>query len=187
MADEFVFEAKKAFDEIVNFLKEEVKKIHAGRASIELVGDIGIDVYGSRNRISNVSSLSLGGPREIIIEPWDKSIIKEIEKGILKSPLGLTVHIEDKDSRIRASFPAVTQESRRDIIKILHQKKEQARVALRHNREKIMKKIDEQFRAKTIGEDKRFQLKKDIQKIVDEYTIAIDEIIKRKEAEVLNI
>lgn len=187
MADEFIDEAKTAFEEIINFLKEEMKKIHAGRASIDLVGDIVVDVYGSRNKISNMASLSFVGAREIIIEPWDKNIIKEIEKGILKSPLNLTVHIEDKNSRLRVSFPTITQESKSNIVKLIHQKKEQARVALRHNREKIIKKIEEQFRAKTIGEDRRFQLKKDIQKIADEYTMAIDDITKRKEEEVLNI
>lgn len=186
MADDFIGETKTAFEETINFLKEEIKRIHAGRASLELVGDLIIDVYGSKNKISNVASLSLGGPREVLVEPWDKNIIKEMEKGILKSPLNLAVQVEDKNSRLRVLFPSITQESKNNIIKLIHQKREQARVALRHQREKMIKKIEDQFRAKIISEDKRFQLKKDIQKIVDQYVAIIDDIIKRKENEILN-
>lgn len=184
MPDDFKKEASVLFEKVVNFLKEDLKKVYVGRASIDIVGDILVDTYGSKTPIKNVAALSLQGPKDILIEPWDKSNLRKIEAGILKSALHLSTKIES-DSTVRVIFPSLTDESRKDMLKLIHQKREQTRITLRHEREKIAKKIESQFKDKLISEDRRFQLKKEIQKSSDEFSSKIDELIKNKE-EVIN-
>lgn len=172
------------FQKVIDFLKKELKKIHAGRASIELIEDIIVEAYGTKNRLKNLSALSLAGPKEILIELWDKNILKDVETAVLKAPLSLQV-IKTQDQKLIVKFPSLTNESRQNLIKLLNEKKEKARILIRQEREKILKELEEKFEKKEISEDEKFKLKKELQKSTEDFNKKIEELCKAKEKEIL--
>jgi ribosome recycling factor len=181
MYQELIEKSKINFEKTVAHFKEDLGKIRTGRASTAMVDGLMVDYYGARSPLKQVASVSVPEPRTIVISPWDKSTLAIIEKAIKESDLGLNPMNDGQ--LIRINVPALTEERRREFVKILNQEAESARVAVRKGREDVWDEIQ----ALTIGEDDKFQGKEKLQKVVEEYNNIIEEIRKRKEAEIMQV
>lgn len=184
MNEDEVRKRMKAIEELVS---SDVSGIRTGRATSTLVEDLQVSVYGGaqRLRINELGTITTPDTQTILIDPWDKSIIGEIRKGIESSGIGLNPSIDGEI--IRIVLPPMTTEDREKYVKLLHTKIENGRIMIRQVRGDSMKEIRDGFENKEISEDEKFSFEKRLQQITDEYVEKIEEIGKRKEEELLQI
>lgn len=166
-------------------LKREFTSLRAGRATPALLDKIMVDYYGSPTPVNQVAKVSVPESRMIVIQPWEKPMLKEIEKAIMKSDLGLSPNSDGQ--AIRLAIPPLTQERRTELVKTINKKTEEAKVALRNIRRDVNDAIKKLEKAKEITEDDLEKGQKDAQKVVDKYTKLIDEARAAKETEVMSI
>lgn len=164
------------------WLQKELSQIRTGRAAPAILDSIHVEAYGSRMQLRELATVMIEDPRTIRIEPWDKSQGKEIEKAIITSNLGLSVNTDDKG--LRVIFPELTSERRISLVKIAKQKLEEARISLRSLRDKTWDEIQAKEKEGGMGEDDKFRLKEDLQKIIDETNKKLDEMLERKVDEI---
>lgn len=167
---------------VITDLKTDISSLRTGRATPALVEDIEVDAYGAKQPLKALSAISVPEPRQIVIQPWDKTILPAIEKAIQSSSVGLQP-IADKDS-IRLSLPQLTDERKQQLIKLLKEKLEVARIQVRQHRDGAMKEIDMKERAKEISEDEKFREKQALEKTVADHNKKIEDLGKTKEAEI---
>ena len=172
-----------SFDAILDFYKTDVASIRTGRATPALVEDVIVDVYGQKMHVKELATITAPEPRSLLIQPWDKSAVSAIEGAIRKSDLGLNPVVDGQ--AIRLNIPSLTEERRKEFIKLLKQKTEESRVKIRRIREEIWHKVQTMEHAHEINEDDKFKAKGDLQKLVDEYNKKIEELEKIKEQELL--
>lgn len=173
------------FDKAVGFFKEDITGLRTGRASTAIVEGVTVEAYGTRQPLKAVASISVGDSKTLNIEPWDKSIMAAVEKGIRDSGLGIN---PVNDGRlIRLVLPELTVERRNELIKILRQKLEQAKIAVRKVREEIRGLIIEEEKAKSITEDDKYRLQEDLEKVVKEYNEKIAAMAEQKEKEIMTV
>lgn len=170
---------------IIGHLTSELSSLRTGRATSALIEDLEVDYYGTKTPLKAIAAIGNPDPRTLTIQPWDKNAIQPIEKAIQISPLGLNP-IADRDI-IRLSIPPLTEERRKDLVKILGRYVEDARITVRKEREEALRAIDAQFKAKDISEDDRFRHRADIQKQVDEINQKIEDIAAAKEKEIMAV
>lgn len=183
MYKDYINQRKKDFDAASEFAKNEAANIRTGRATPALVEDVQIEYLGAKLRIKEVATISVPEPRMVVIQPWDKGALPAIEKGIRDSSLGLN---PSSDSQaVRLVIPPLTEERRREFIRALHQKIEEARIRVRKIREDVLKKVQSEVREKKAREDDMHKAKEELQRIVDDLHKKFDEIIKKKEQELL--
>lgn len=176
---------KEEFVSVIDFLKTDLSALRTGRASSAMLDVIMVEAYGSRQSIKGVASISIADAKTIVLEPWDKSLMGAIEKGVRDSGLGIN---PVNDGRvIRLSLPELTSERRQELVKVLHQKLEHARISIRKVREEIREKISQEEKNKTIGEDEKFKLQEDLEKMVKEYNEDIKKIGETKEKEITTV
>lgn len=171
--------------EEVERFKAEIKKIHTGRATPILVENILIDYYGSKAPVKQVASINVPEPRMITIAPWNKDDLVKIEKAIAESDL--KVNPQNDGVVVRITFPALTEERRIEMTKVLGKEKETARIGVRKVREEtgdLIKKAEDDG---TLSEDDKFAIKEEMQKIVDRVNKELEEIAEKKEAEIMTI
>ena len=168
---------------LIEHLKSEIASLRTGRATSALIEDLEVDYYGSKTALKAIAAIGNPDPRTLIIQPWDKGAMQAIEKAIQMSPLGLNP-VADRDF-IRLSIPSLTQERRKELVKLLGRYVEDARITLRKEREDSLRLIDIQFKNKEISEDARFRQRADIQKVVDELNKKIEDIAEAKEKEIM--
>ena len=184
MLESIYKETKENMGKSIKALKKDLNKVRTGRASLSLLDGILVDYYGTRTLINQMASLSVPESRLIIIQPWDVTVIKEVEKAILKSDLGLTPSNDGKV--IRISIPALTEERRKELVKIVRKICEDYKVALRNIRRDSNELIKGLKTDGDISEDDAFKAQDRIQKITDEQIKLInDDIFKEKEKEIL--
>ena len=177
-----VEETKKKMTKGLEATRKEFQNIRTGRASIALVEGIQVDYYNTPTPLKGVANISTPDPKTISIQPWDPSIIGEIERGILKSGLGLTPVNDGKVVRIQ--IPHLTTERREELTKIVRKVAEEGRVSIRNTRHEAIEHVKKQEKAKTVPEDISHATQKEIQKITDSFTAQIDEALKHKESEI---
>jgi ribosome recycling factor len=175
---ELIEKIKPELEKVVDFLEGELSKIRGGSASISLVEDLTVDCFGQKMPLKSLASVTLQGSRQIVIQPWDKSYLESIEKSIHQSDTGLSPVVE-KDL-VRVNFPSLTEEFRKDLLKLISDKKEEARKTVRKWRDESWKEIQDKFREGEIGEDEKFKAKDELQDLVNEYNERIDKISERK-------
>lgn len=173
------------FDKAIEHFKVELSQLRTGRASAALVENIMVDSYGSKMPITHIASVSVPDARTIAIQPWDKSNIGPIEKAIQVANIGLNP--VNEGNLIRLNIPQMTEERRKDLVKVLGQMIEQARIAIRNVREEIIKDFKKQEDDGTMTQDELTGQKKDLQEIVDKYNEQIKEIGAAKEKEIMTI
>lgn len=171
--------------QIIEHLKSELSSLRTGRASSALIEDLEVDYYGTKTPLKAIAAIGNPDPRTLTIQPWDKNAMQPIEKAIQVSPLGLNP-IADRDM-IRLSIPPLTEERRKDLVKLLGRFVEDARITVRKEREDSLRAIDVQFKSKEISEDARFRFRNDIQKQVDELNKKIEDIALAKEKEIMAV
>jgi len=176
--------AEKMDNSLVAF-KQELTKIRTGRASLSLLDGIKVDAYGSSLPLNQVGTLTIPESRQIVIQPWDPQVISAIEKAILKSELGLTPVNDGKV--IRINIPQLTEERRKELVKIVKRIAEEYRVAVRNHRRDAIDSLKKQKKNKEISEDDQFKLQDEAQKETDSYIAKIDEVASEKENEVMEV
>lgn len=173
------------FNKLVEFFQKDIQGIRTNRASADLVSTIMINVYDTKTPLEQLASISVPEPRTLVIQPWDKNILKEIEKTLSSADLGTTPTLQD--NLIRLTLPPLNEESRNRLVKILHAKLENARNSLRIARDKVKEEIIKMEREKEIGEDEKYRLLEELDKVTREYQEKIKEIEEIKEKEITTI
>ncbi len=183
MQDEILAELRDKMNKSINVLKRELSKIRTGRASTALLEDIMIECYDTEMPLKQVASISVPESRLILIQPWDKSIIGNIEKGILKSELGLTPVNDGKV--IRVPIPPLTEERRKELVKLVKKVGEEIKVAIRNNRREANEMFKELKNEKEISEDDYRRALNEVQKITDEFIEKVNKLVNEKEKEIM--
>ena len=166
-------------------LEKELGKVRTGRASVALVDDIRVDYYGTPTPLNQVASLSIPESRLIVIQPWDTSLLGEIEKAILKSELGMTPANDGKV--IRITIPRLTEERRKELVKLVKKMGENNKIGVRNIRREIIESLRTMEKDKEISEDELHQMQQQVQKTTDTFVENIDEVIAVKEKEIMEI
>ena len=169
----------------IDSLEKDFAKLRTGRASTALVDSIRVDYYGTPTPLNQVASVSIPDSRTISISPWDRSAFSSIEKAIMKSDLGLTP-INDGRA-IRINIPALTEERRKDLVKMAKKYTEEAKVAIRNVRRDVNEALKKQHTAKEISEDDLHKAQDDVQKITDNFVKKADAVLVEKEKEIMEI
>ncbi len=169
----------------IHVLHDDLGTIRTGRANPGLLEKIQIEYYGSPTPLMQLASVSVPEPRQLLIKPYDKTTLKAIEKAILASDLGLTPNNDGQV--VRLNLPPLTEDRRRDLVKKVHHRVEEARVALRNIRRDSMKDIKDYETEKMISEDDRKRGEEELQKMVDRYMAELDKISYTKEQEIMEV
>ena len=185
MTSEVIMEMAEKMDKSLDAFKQELSKIRTGRASLSLLDGIKAEAYGSSMPLNQVATLTIPESRQIVIQPWDPQVMSSIEKAILKSELGLTPVNDGKV--IRINIPQLTEERRKDLVKIVKKIAEEYRVAVRNHRRDAIDSLKKQKKNKEISEDEQFKLQDEAQKETDSYIAKIDEVAADKENEVMEV
>ena len=183
MIEETLQETTDRMGKTITDLENELKRVRTGRASLSLLDGIRVDYYGTQTQLNQMASLSVPESRLIVIQPWDVSAIKEIEKAILKSDLGLTPSSDGK--LIRIAIPPLTEERRKELVKVVSKMCEEHKIATRNIRRDSNELLKGFKKDSDISEDDAFKAQDGVQKITDEYIGRIDEVYKSKEKEIL--
>ena len=185
MIDDTLLEAEEKMEKAVEFAKEEFSAIRTGRASPAMFSKIFIDYYGTPTALPQMASIGIPEPRMVLIKPYDASQIKAIEKAIRDSDLG--VNPNNEGTQLRLSLPPMTEERRRDMIKVARHKGEEAKVAVRNVRRKAKEELDRIVKDGEAGEDEGRRAEKELDDVTHRYVASIDELLKHKEAELLEV
>jgi ribosome recycling factor len=180
-------EVHKRMSAVEELISSDVASIRTGRATTALIEDLQIDVYGGAQKlkVNELGTITAPDPQTIIIDPWDKSIIGEIRKGIEVANIGMTPSVDGEI--IRMVLPPMTTEDREKYVKLLNTKIENGRIMTRQIRGEFMKEIKEGFEKKEISEDEKFSYEKQLQQITDKFIGKLEEIGTAKEAEIMQI
>ncbi len=173
------------FQQVIEHLRKEISNLRTGRATPALVEDIMIEAYGTKQPLKAVASISVQDAKTIAVEPWDKGLVMAVESGIRASQLGISPVNNGK--LILLPLPDLTQERRQELIKVLHQKLEVTRIAVRKVREEVKGLIESAEENKEIGEDEKFKQLDDLEKLVKEYNDKIKTVGEEKEKEINTI
>jgi ribosome recycling factor len=185
MIDEVLQELRQRMTRSVEALQDDLMSIRTGRASPALVDKLPVEYYGTMTPLNQMAGIAVPEPRLLVIRPWDPSALPDIERALLKSDLGLTPMNDGK--LIRLSIPRLTEERRRELVKLVARRVEEARVAIRNLRRDALQDLKDFEKEKMISEDDFFRGKDQVQELTDEFIEEIDEIGKRKEAEIMEI
>ena len=183
MIEEIYHETRERMEKSIVALKNELKRIRTGRASLSLLDGIRADYYGTPTPVNQMATLAVPESRLITIQPWDTTVIKEIEKAILKSDLGLTPSNDGK--MIRIAIPPLTEERRKELVKVVNKMCEDSKVAIRNIRRDSNELIKSLKKDGDVSEDDAFKAQENVQEITDGFTKRIDDVYKEKEKEIL--
>lgn len=176
---------KEKMEKSVDSLASEYSTIRAGRANPHILDKISVDYYGQPSSLQSVANISVAEARTLMIQPWEASLIKEIEKAILTADLGLTPNNDGKV--IRLTFPELTEERRKELVKDVKKKGEGAKVAIRNIRRDANDMIKKQQKANEISEDEQKDAESEIQKLTDQYVSQVDQMIEEKSEEIMTV
>ena len=182
---ELLASGEDAMKKTIEKTKHDFSTVRTGRANAALLDGIKVESYGSLLALNQVAGVSVPDGRTLEIRPWDLTQLGAIEKAILKSDLGLTPVNDGKIVRI--SIPALTEERRKEIVKVVNKMSEDYKVAIRNERRHIVDEIKKLEKEKTITEDDRKKYEVDVQKLTDTYAGKIEELVKQKEEELMKI
>jgi ribosome recycling factor len=183
--DETLFEAEEKMERAVEFAKDEFAAIRTGRATPGMFSRLIIDYYGAPTPLPQMASIAIPEPRMVIIKPHDPSQLKAMEKAIRDSDLG--VNPNNEGTQIRLIIPPMTEERRRDMIKVARHKGEDAKVAIRNVRRKAKEELDRIVKDGEAGEDDGRRAEKELDDLTHRFVTSIDELLKHKEAELLEV
>lgn len=171
--------------EALDHLETEFRSLHTGRASTAILEDIMVSYYGAKTPLKQLANISVADPGNLAIEPYDKSSLGEIEKAIKDSQMSLSV--TNDGHFVRVALPPLSEERRRELTKVVHDKAEEVKVSIRQSREQIWDRIQTMVKAKELTEDDRFRGQTELKKQIEEANRKIEESVKSKEAELLKI
>jgi len=185
MTDAILKEMKDKMEKAIDIFHRELAKLRTGRASLSMLDGIKVDYYGTPTLLNQLATMSVPESRLITIQPWDANILSDIEKAIMNSDLGLTPTNDGK--LIRISIPQLTEERRKDIVKVAKKVAEECKIAIRNNRRDANEEVKKLEKDKTISQDDSKKKQAQIQEITDKYIVKIDDILKHREKEIMEI
>jgi ribosome recycling factor len=185
MIDDIKKDAETRMGKSVDSLKSELTKLRTGRAHTSLLDHIMVEYYGSQVPLNQVANISVSDARTLTVQPWEKPMVQKVEKAILESDLGLNPATSGEN--IRVPLPALTEERRKDMIKLVRQEGENARVAIRNIRRDAISDFKILLKEKEITEDEEHKAEEDIQKLTDKYIARVDEALDIKEKDLMEI
>lgn len=178
-------QTKDKLDKTIEYLVSGLSKLQTNQVSPSLLENIEIDAYDTKTALSQLASITNQGPRTIVVQPWDQGVLKEVEKAIRNSDLGISPAVDG--NMVRINFPPLTEEKRKEIVKILNEKLEESRVRIRKTREEHLKGLKEAEKEGEVSEDEYFKEEKDLQTEIDNYNNKIKEIGQKKEEEIMTV
>ncbi|MDI6400596.1 ribosome recycling factor [Balneolaceae bacterium ANBcel3] len=181
----YIDEAQQRMDEAIAFFKRELANIRAGKATPQLLDGIKVSYYGAQTPLNQLASVSAPDPRLLTVEPFDKSVIKEIEKAIMASGLGLNP--SNDGSLIRIPLPLLSEERRTELVKVSKDVAEQARVSIRNTRRELKDEIKKIVKEESLPEDSRFEAEEELQKLTDGHISNVDSLLDDKEQEIMTV
>jgi ribosome recycling factor len=185
MHEEIKKKLKARMNKSIESLKDEFKKIRSGRANAGLVEGLLVDYYGNKTPLKQLASISVPEPRLIVVQPWDKGALQDVEKAFQKSDLALNPNNDGKV--IRISIPALTEERRKELVKVAKGKTEDARIAIRNIRRDGNEEVKAAEKEGHVSEDDSKKTMDEIQKITDEYIEKINKLLEEKDAEIMEV
>lgn len=185
MNTEFLDECKLEMDSVIEHTQRELALLRTGRATPAILDPVQVDAYGTPTPLRQLANISVPEARLIVIQPWDKSMLGEIEKAIQKADIGITPNNDGK--LIRLPIPPLTEERRRELVKIAKKTGEEGKVSLRTYRRESMESLKKAIKDGTLPEDEAKQLEAEVQKLTDDYGKKIDSILEDKEKEIMNV
>ena len=183
--EDFLADAKRRMDKSIEATHHEFNSIRTGRASPALLDRITIDYYGTQTPLKSLASISAPEARLLVVQPFDPGAIKNIERAIQESDLGLTPSNDGKV--VRLPIPALTEERRKDLVKVVRRVAEDGKVAIRNVRRDVMQHLKELVVNGDVGDDEERRAEQQVQKITDDHTKSIDDLLKVKEAEIMEV
>jgi ribosome recycling factor len=183
--DEFIQDATRRMDKTVESTHEHFNSVRTGRASAALLDRITVEYYGTPSPLKNIATINVPEPRLLTIQPFDPSSIKTIERAIQESNLGLTPSNDGKI--IRLPIPQPTEERRKELVKVVRGMAEEGRVAVRNVRRDVMRHLEELVRNGDVGDDEERAAETRVQKLTDDHVHQIEELLKHKEAEIMEV
>jgi ribosome recycling factor len=185
MIDDFVSDATRRMDKSVESAAHEFNTVRTGRASAALLDRIQVDYYGTMTPLQQLATINVPEARLITVQPYDPSSIKAIERAILESDLGLTPSNDGK--LIRLPIPQLTEERRKELVKVVRHLAEEGRVAVRNVRRDVMHDLKELVKNGDVGDDEERRAEERVQKLTDDHVAKIEDLLKRKEAEIMEV
>lgn len=185
MIDEALEELKQSIDKAHEALRRELARLRTGRANPDLLDSIRVDYYGTPTPIPQMANVGVPEPRMLTVKPWDKSVVKAVEKAILESDLGLNPQTDGE--LIRIPMPALTEERRKELVKIARKYGEEAKVAIRHARNDARSVLDELQKEGEASEDDCDRARKKVEEIVQAGQAKVDETVAKKEKDILEV
>jgi ribosome recycling factor len=183
--EDFLADAKRRMDKSIEATHHEFNSVRTGRASPALLDRITIDYYGTPTPLKSLASISAPEARLLVVQPFDPGSIKNIERAVQESDLGLTPSNDGKI--VRLPIPALTEERRKDLVKVVRRVAEDGKIAIRNVRRDIMQHLKELVVNGDVGDDEERRAEQQVQKITDEHTKSIDDLLKVKEAEIMEV
>ena len=185
MIDEALNQAESKMRKAIEVAREEFAGVRTGRASPALLQRITVDYYGAPTSLQQLAGFSVPDPRTLVVSPYDKNAISSIEKAIMASDLGITP--SNDGNVIRLGFPQLTEERRKDLTKVVRDRAEHGRVSIRNVRRHAKEEIDRDIKDGKVSEDDGHRAEKELQKLTDKFIAEVDEMLKRKEAELMEV
>ncbi len=182
---DFINSFKGEFEKTSEHLKKELSGLRVGRATPALVENIPVLAYGSTTPLIHLASITVSDPKTIVVQPWDKNLLKDIEKAIYQAQIGSSPAV--KENLIIVSVPPLSEEVRLEVVKKLNQKLEEARIAFRASREKVKEHVLAQEKSKQISEDEKFRYLEELDNLIKDYNEKIKELGRKKEEEIVKI
>jgi len=183
--NQYVQAKNEDFEKAIEFFKKDIKSLRTGRANPAMLDNVYVEAYGAKALINTLANINVSDKASIVISPWDKNVLKDVEKGLLAAELG--VSIVNEGDKLRVSMPPLTEENRKDLIKKLGQKMESVRIELRKVRDDVKTKLEAAFDAKELSEDDKFRFIKELDEETTKYNNQVKEIKDEKEKDVMTI
>ncbi len=183
--EDFLTDCDARMHKSIDATRTEFNSVRTGRASAALLDRISIDYYGTQTPLKNMATISTPEPRLLTVQPFDPTQIKAIEKAVQESDLGLTPSNDGK--LIRLPIPQLTEERRKELVKVVRRYGEEGKIAIRNVRRDVMKHLEELVRDGEVGDDEERRGEQQVQKLTDEHVKAIDDLIKHKESEIMEV
>jgi len=181
----YLDDANGKMKDAITFLKRELGHIRAGKATPALLDGIKVEYYGTQTPLNQLANISAPDPRLLTVEPFDKSSIREIERAIMTSGLGLNPN--NDGTLIRIPLPVLSEERRKELVKVSRDKAEEARVSIRNTRREIKDEVKKIVKEESLPEDSRFEAEDELQKMTDSYISSVDQMLKDKEEEIMTV
>jgi ribosome recycling factor len=185
MIDALLKDTRNRMDKSLASTQSEMGRVRTGRASLTLLDTVRVNYYGNPAPLKQVANCAIPEPRLITIQPWDRSLLGEIEKAILKADIGITPN--NNGFMIRLPIPALTEERRKELVRLVHQLGEEGKIAIRNVRREALEGIKKLEKDKKISQDEERNGGMDVQKLTDEFVRKIEEAVKTKEADIMEI